>query len=149
MLLMLVTGAEAFGQNYIVVSKKDFMLYVMGGKGDTLCAMPCGIGTNKGNKVRRGDRRTPEGTFTISMIQRASTWTHDFHDGAGRRKGAYGPWFFRLRVPRFYGIGIHGTCFPNSIGTRCSEGCIRLRNDDIVKLRRYVRKGMRCRIERD
>ncbi len=37
--------------------------------------------------------------------------------------------------------GIHGTPFPESIGTRATEGCIRLRNEDITDLKGRVRVG--------
>ena len=32
------------------------------------------------------------------------------------------------------GYGIHGTWKPESIGTQCSNGCIRMRNDDVNEL---------------
>lgn len=67
----------------------------------------------------------------------------------GIRNGAYGPWFFRLNVPNFRGIGIHGTCKPETIETRDSEGCIRLLNDDLVALKSFIRIGMMCIIEAD
>ena len=37
-------------------------------------------------------------------------------------------------VPGHTGIGIHGTHAPESIGTRATEGCIRLNNDDLERL---------------
>ncbi|MGI6219275.1 MAG: L,D-transpeptidase [Bacteroidaceae bacterium] len=141
--------ASASAQNRIAVSKQKRELYVLNSKNDTLCIMQCGIGLNKGNKTRSGDKRTPEGTFTISKIQDSKLWTHDFKDGYGPRKGAYGPWFIRLHVPRFSGIGIHGTCFPNSIGTRCSDGCIRLRNEDVSRLLHYIKAGDKVTIAAD
>lgn len=140
---------SSLSQNRIVVSKQKRELYVLSKTNDTLVVMGCGIGLNAGNKVRTGDKRTPEGTFRISRIQDSRHWTHDFKDGHGQRKGAYGPWFIRLRVPGFSGIGIHGTCFPNSIGTRCSDGCIRLLNKDVVRLLRYIKVGDKVTIEAD
>lgn len=71
------------------------------------------------------------------------------HDGKGLRKGAYGPYFFRLKVPKFNSIGIHGTCKPETIGTRDSEGCIRLYNNDLCKLRKFVYVGMSVLITKD
>ena len=85
----------------------------------------------------------------VCQIQDSRAWVHDFHDGAGARAGAYGNWFIRLKVPGASGIGIHGTCFPESIGTRSTEGCIRLRNEDLNKLVKYVKVGMECVIEKD
>ena len=137
------------GQNRIVISKERFLLFVVNSKCDTLFSAPIGVGSNYGNKQKKSDRRTPEGIFKIVKIHDSSKWTHDFKDGYGIRKGAYGPFFFRLKTPRFSGIGIHGTCFPEQIGTRCSEGCIRMNNSDIVKLRKFVFVGMQCVIEKD
>ncbi|MDE5836596.1 MAG: L,D-transpeptidase [Paramuribaculum sp.] len=56
--------------------------------------VPVCVGTNFGDKTQAGDRKTPEGTFSISQIHDSSCWMHDFNDGAGLREGAYGPYFF-------------------------------------------------------
>ena len=141
-------GQSSSVQRKIVVSKQQLRLYVVEGK-DTICNFPCAAGSNLGNKTKVGDCKTPEGTFSICQIQDSRTWVHDFHDGAGARAGAYGNWFIRLKVPGASGIGIHGTCFPESIGTRSTEGCIRLRNEDLNKLIKYVKVGMECVIEKD
>lgn len=139
-------------QNRIIISKRKFELTVIDTSGNTLCVMPCAVGLKSGQKKKEGDCKTPEGLFTVASIEDSSCWTHDFNDGYGARIGAYGPWFIRLEVPSFEGIGIHGTCFPESIGSRSSEGCIRLKNDDLVKLIPLIRKGDKveihsCRIE--
>lgn len=135
----------------IIISKQEMHLYVIGtdNLADTLFMAPVGLGRNMGNKQKEGDNRTPEGLFPIQSIERSSHWIHDFHDGAGPRKGAYGDWFIRLSVPEFRGIGIHGTCFPELIGTRCSEGCIRLKNDDLLELVKYIKPGMTVTITED
>ena len=99
-------------------------------------------GKNLGNKQKIGDLKTPEGVFHISEIEDASTWGHDFKDGKGKIEGAYGPWFLRLEIPGHKGIGIHGTHKPESIGTRDTEGCIRLNNKDIADLKDKVNIGM-------
>lgn len=102
-------------------------------------------GKYKGNKLQEGDCKTPEGYFSICKIQDSSTWKHDFKDGTGLIEGAYGPYFFRLQgdgLEADAGIGIHGTHIPQSIGSRSTEGCIRLRNEDIIELYGYVYVGM-------
>ena len=137
------------GQNHVVVSKKDLRLYVVTNKLDTVFYAPISVGRNIGDKRIEGDCKTPEGTFRIQQIQESALWSHDFDDGAGPRKGAYGPYFFRLETPGFLGIGIHGTCFPKSIGSRSSEGCVRLHNNDILKLHRLVHEGDLCIILSD
>lgn len=136
-------------QKRIVVSKKALQLYVINEKNDTVFQCPVACGENYGNKTAIGDKKTPEGEFKIKMMYDATSWKHDFGDGKGVRPGAYGPLFFRLNVPGFNDIGIHGTIFPESIGTRSSEGCVRLRNEDIKALYPHCRNGMRVTIEPD
>ena len=139
----------AFCNNRIVVSKRALMLYVVNENNDTIFQRPIACGENLGNKTRSGDRKTPEGDFKIKMMYDATSWKHDFSDGQGLRLGAYGPLFFRLNVPGFNDIGIHGTIFPESIGTRSSEGCVRMRNDDIKALYKHCYIGMPVTIEKD
>ncbi len=147
-MLLLFLVQTVYSQNFIIISKQELKLYVVNNS-DTLFSSSIGVGKNYGDKTKDGDCKTPEGTFKIVQIQNASKWTHDFKDGYGIRKGAYGAYFFRLKTPGFSGIGIHGTCFPDQIGTRCSEGCIRLNNHDLEKLKEYVYIGMKCIIEKD
>lgn len=146
-LLFYIIGV--FAENRIVVSKKELRIYVLSQENDTLWGAPIACGKNYGNKQKQGDMRTPEGTYKIVSIENSSSWKHDFNDGEGIRKGAYGPFFIRLKVPKFSGIGIHGTCFPESMGTRCSEGCVRLKNEDLKILKKYVKIGMICTILKD
>ena len=148
-LLFIATRLTATAGNHIFVSKKDLMLSVVSESNDTLFRCPIACGENLGNKTRIGDRKTPEGSFKITKMYDATSWKHDFGDGQGVRLGAYGPLFFRLNVPDFNDIGIHGTIFPESIGTRSSEGCVRLRNEDIVRLYRYCYIGMPVIIGKD
>lgn len=147
--LLILSAAASRAADRIVIDKPALMIYVISEQTDTLFRAPVCVGKNLGDKQRKGDMRTPEGNFTITQIQDASTWTHDFNDGAGERKGAYGPYFFRLATPPHTGIGIHGTCFPERISTRDSEGCIRLLDDDLRRLRPYVFKGMKVTITPD
>ena len=147
--MFIATRLTATAGNHIFVSKKDLMLSVVSESNDTLFRCPIACGENLGNKTRIGDRKTPEGSFKITKMYNATSWKHDFGDGQGVRLGAYGPLFFRLNVPDFNDIGIHGTIFPESIGTRSSEGCVRLRNEDIVRLYRYCYIGMPVIIGKD
>ena len=77
---------------------------------------------------------------------------HDFGDGKGEIKGAYGPWFISLDTDAMSkgawgGIGIHGTHKPNVMRVRDSEGCIRLQNRNVEELKQYVRVGTKVVIE--
>ena len=133
------------GTAFIIVSKRDLTLsvYDRNAAGDTVIVaqFPCCMGKNKGDKVKRGDMRTPESPadkpFQITMIQDASTWKHDFKDGRGNIL-AYGHWFLRLDTPGHRGIGIHGsTNNENTVPGRASEGCIRLLDKDIITLKEH------------
>ena len=137
------TPSIAKKNTFIVISKKDLRLYVYGktASGDTvlMAKFPVCRSKNKGQKQRRGDMKTPSSPkgkpFSISMIQDASSWKHDFKDGRGSIK-AYGHWFLRLVTPGHSGIGIHGsTNNEESVPGRASEGCIRLRDADIITLK--------------
>ena len=140
--LSLICIAE---ERHIIIDKAAYKLSVIQNQ-DTIFQAPICIGKNFGQKTKKGDNKTPEGKFTISHIQDSRRWKHDFNDGKGEILGSYGPWFFRLKTPKWTDIGIHGTCFPQSIGTRDSEGCIRLLNDDLIKLKKLVFVGMNVEI---
>jgi hypothetical protein len=121
--------------SFIVINKADFTLSHYNFKGELLQKSKIAYGKNPGNKTMIGDLKTPEGIFRIAGFEDASTWSHDFkNDSLGEIIGAYGPYFIRLDVPGQKGIGIHGTHDVNSIGTRASEGCIRMNNNDIIRL---------------
>lgn len=128
-------------ENRIVISKKDYKLYVIDNDKVVFSTRVC-LGMNTGNKTRRGDHKTPEGNFAIASIENSSYWK----DFDGKYRASYGPWFLRLNVPKFRAIGIHGTNEPESIGTRASMGCVRLKNDDIAKLKEIVKVGTKVTI---
>lgn len=127
---------------FILVEKEKMQLSLIDYSGNQLRKYDMACGKNYGNKQKVGDMKTPEGVFHISNIEKADDWCHDFGDGKGEIQGAYGPWFIRLDTPGFKGIGIHGTHDPASIGTRATEGCIRLKNKDIAELKTLVHIGM-------
>lgn len=143
---------------YIDISKpiRTLFVYERRSTGTVLiAAYPVCLGANSGNKLRKGDMRTPESVngqpFLISQISKASNWNHDFRDGRGPMP-AYGDWFLRLKgdYPGS-GIGIHGsTSNRYSVPGRGSEGCIRLRDEDIIHLKEnYAFIGMKVYIEKD
>ena len=120
---------------FVIINKADMSLTLYNYKGELLQKSAVATGKNFGSKQSIGDLKTPEGIFTIASIEDASKWTHDFKDDSlGPIKDAYGPYFIRLNVPGQKGIGIHGTHDNNSIGSRASEGCIRMNNTDLSNL---------------
>lgn len=133
--------------SFVLISKEDMMLRQYDYKGNVLCEYPVAVGKNYGTKRSVGDMKTPEGVFTIEDIQDASAWDHDFGDGNGPIQGAYGDFFIRLRTPGHKGIGIHGTHAPESIGTRATEGYVRLRNENLNEFVKGVHPAMVVVIE--
>ena len=141
---------------FIVISKENLSLkvYEPCDKDTVLIAVfPVCLSKNKGQKEEKGDMKTPESTmenpFKVIQIQESSTWHHDFGDGRGSIL-AYGDWFIRLETG-FQGIGIHGsTNNEETVPGRASEGCIRLRNDDLTFLKeKYVFEGMKVVIKKE
>jgi len=126
----------------IIVDKANFSLILADKYGAIEKEYGIACAMNYGNKQEVGDNKTPEGVFPINQILFSHNLYHDFGDGNGPIAHAYGPWFLRLDVPDFTSIGIHGTHLPESIGTRSTEGCIRLTNEDIKELKRRVYVGM-------
>lgn len=149
LIFVIFIASTIVAENRIVVSKKEMTLTVYNDSDSILLKTKISCGRNFGNKTRRGDNKTPEGTFKINMIQPSSQWTWDFKDGKGKIKGAYGPYFIRLKTPITTMIGIHGTCYPELIGTRTSSGCVRIHNDVMLKLVKLVKVGTKVTIEKD
>ena len=140
--MLLMLAAPQQGEAHIVIDKQNFTLTYYDADGTPVKVYRIACGRNLGNKTRRGDHKTPEGTFKINQLLNAKGIPHDFNDGKGPVKDAYGPWFLRLDVPGYRDIGIHGTHLPESIGSRVTEGCIRLTNEDITDLKSRVWLGM-------
>lgn len=82
---------------------------------------------------------TPAGSFYIDFVTTM------------RATGAYGPFLMSIAgfsdVLNQFGkggigqIAIHGTNRPSSIGTAASHGCVRLRNDDLRALVKFLPEG--------
>lgn len=83
----------------------------------------------KSYPVAIGKASTPTPAGTYKIINKAS------HPG-----GAFGARWLGLNIPRG-GFGIHGTNTPGSIGKSVSHGCIRMNNDAVIELSRYVPVG--------
>lgn len=135
-----ITSVE--NANFIVINKNSFTLCVYNYKGKNIFETEIATGKNTGNKEKVGDMKTPEGVFKIVNIEDSHDWTHDFKDDTlGVLTNVYGPYFIRLETPGFKGIGIHGTHDNKSLGTNASEGCVRMQNEELLKLVELVDIG--------
>lgn len=127
--------------NFIIVDKGTMTLYLYDRFGQPIKSYPMACSRNFGAKRRKGDNRTPEGYFTAGTTHDSRSWLYTNDQGyTSPVKGVYGPRFIRVN-PASNQVGIHGTNSPNSPGKRVSHGCIRLRNDNILDLVKYVSAG--------
>ena len=118
------------GKWKVVVHKKEFRLYLY--DGDRLFkAYTVGVG-------RQG--RTPTGTFKIVGKTVHPEWCYNGKTiPYGDKENVLGTRWMALKPIKdtdktLRGYGIHGTWQPESVGTECSNGCIRMKNNDVEEL---------------
>jgi len=118
------------GKWSVKVIKSEFRLYLYDGK-ELFKIYNVGIG-------RQG--RTPTGTFKITTKQKEPVW---YNNGRsipyGDKENVLGTRWMALTPTgdtdkNLSGYGIHGTWLPETIGTESSNGCIRMRNEEVNEL---------------
>lgn len=128
---------------FIVVDKSRMKLIKFSKYGEEEHVFGMACAKNYGTKHTKGDSRTPEGFFSVKQIQNSTDWKYvDDAGNVSTKTGEFGPRFIRLQIPGITSIGIHGTAAPWSIGGRRSHGCIRLTNENIMKVVEMVEPGM-------
>lgn len=131
---------EKEGSRFIIVDKGKMKLFLYDPYGNIEKSYGIACAKNFGTKHKKGDSRTTEGIVEVKGVFDSTNWLFTDDNGyTSPVKGQYGPRFIRLTIPY---IGIHGTGSPRSIGKRCSHGCIRVTNDNILELVKYVEEGM-------
>lgn len=124
---------------FIVVDKPSMYVVLYDRCGVEIDRFRMNCSRNYGTKHKRRDNRTPEGFFSAEGIYDSEKWLYTDDDGVTSPvKGQFGPRFIRLKTPVTSQVGIHGTCTPWSLGRRGSHGCIRIHNDNIMRLVEYV-----------
>lgn len=128
---------------FVVVDKSRMKVIKFNRYGDAEATFGMACAKNYGTKHHHADWRTPEGFFSVKKIHNSENWHYVDDNGVESPKtGEFGPRFIRLAIPSTNQIGIHGTSAPWSIGGRRSHGCIRLSNENIMKLVKMVEIGM-------
>ena len=133
----------------IVVNVAEMRLYYYPPEGNTVEVLPIGIG--------QAGRETPRNwVTTVQRKQEAPSWTptpntRREYAKRGESLPAFVPagpdnpmGLYAIYIGRLYAI--HGTNANFGIGLRVSQGCIRLRNDDIKYLFDNVPVGTRVQI---
>ena len=128
------------GNVTVLVDKSDYTLTLLL-DGRFIKQYP--VGTGKSDK-------TPEGKFVIDNKLVNPVWYSP--DGIyqfGDPKNVLGTrWIGFEDKKGLYGYGIHGTTDPDSIGKEMSNGCIRLRNEDVEDFFDYVKPKMTVVIQK-
>ena len=150
--------AKSKSAYYIVIDKSDYELNVYDAEG-WLVAYPVVFGNNdQGDKLVQGDRKTPEGTFTIVSKRIHEKWCRylgldyptpaDINKFNQRKQQGILPANARLGS----GIGIHGTCphEENAVDEyqNWTEGCISLKNEHVKQLFNMVAIGTKVIIQK-
>lgn len=125
---------------YVLLKLRERKVYVYQGE-KLLASYPVAIG--------RPEFPTPTGEFEVyEMIVNPawqSPWTGEVETpGPDGSLGVRWIGFTKLSNGV---IGFHGTPNVASIGTAASHGCVRMRNEDIVKLYEHVKVGTLVRVE--
>lgn len=123
----------------LVVRKSECVLEFHSDDGVERYPVAIGSHPGGGDKEEVGDCRTPEGEFEIASVEDSTDW-----DREGEK--VYGPFFLRIVCPPWEGIGIHGTNEPDTVGTRATRGCIRMRNEDLLSIVSRVGVGTKVLI---
>ncbi len=99
--------------------------------------------------------RTPTGTFTVTSKQKEPAWTPPGKIiPYGDPENVLGTRWLGLTPtgetdPNLRGYGIHGTWEPETVGTAASEGCVRMKNEEVNELFDLVPRGTPVRIRNE
>ena len=123
------------GPASVVAYKREFRMVLLL-NGVYVKEYPMGIG--------RDDTPTPDGTFVVENMLEKPTWYKP--NGGVVRYGApenlLGErWIGFRNESGQAGLGIHGTNDEATVRAKCSNGCLRMRNADVVELYDFVQPG--------
>lgn len=143
---------------YVVIDKSDYEMKVYDAEG-WLISYPVVFGNNdQGDKLIQGDRKTPEGSFTIISKKVHNKWCRymglDFPTAADvekfnmrKRQGIVPP-----NAQQGGSIGIHGTWPHEEYAVdqyqNWTEGCISLKNEHLKQFYNTVPVGTRITIQK-
>jgi len=123
------------GELSLLVDKSDYTLTILL-NGHFIKQYPVGIGKSD---------KTPVGEFVVDNKLINPTWYSP--EGVykyGHPKNVLGTrWIGFEDKDELYGYGIHGTVDPDSIGKDMSNGCIRLKNENVEELFDFVKAKTR------
>ena len=127
--------ADPFKVILVDKSLQRLFLYQYDGAGGSklIRSFACSTGRVEGDKVKEGDRRTPEGIYFFTKVY------------IDRKLTIFGTRAYHINYPDPYdradgregnGIYLHGTNRP--LGSRDTNGCVVMDNSDLESLSRHV-----------
>jgi hypothetical protein len=139
------------GGRHVVISLDENRLYLM--EGDRVVWWAT-VGTGKGHRLEAEDRAwdfsTPAGRFEVQRKERDPVWILPewvfvqrgepipaLESPLRREEGRLGAAALYLSNE----IAIHGTDQPELLGEPVSHGCVRMTNDDVLRLYRELEVG--------
>lgn len=121
----------------VVVNKRKTTVNVMTVFGDTLDTYRVCASRNMGQKKTADDCRTPEGNFGIIGIYESSTWRYK-----GTGSFCYGPYFVSVLTPAST-VSVCTAPMLRFNPGRHSHGCMRLLNENAIRLKGWLNKDSR------
>lgn len=143
----------------ILVDKSLYELNLFDSTGELLITYPVVFGSiDLGDKLKEGDRRTPEGVYHIIQKRKHEKWDHfmllDYPNNENIQK--FNERKAKGLIPKNAkiggGIGIHGTWpdqdFAVDLYQNWTQGCISTKNEYIQDLYKVLPVGTRVEIKR-
>jgi hypothetical protein len=104
----------------------------------------------KGYAVTIGaaEKETPVTRFLVGSKNPKPAWWPPADTGVkgpvpyGDPKNPLGEWWVSLEHDLYHGFGIHGTNAPETIGSKASNGCVRMLNPEVGQVAALAYKGM-------
>ncbi len=94
-------------------------------------------------------QKTPAGKYAVGARNPKPAWwppaelqIKEVPIKYGDPRNPLGEWWIALEHDLHHGIGIHGTNDPASIGTKSSNGCVRMLNEEVCEIAAIAYKGM-------
>ena len=142
---------QRLSHHVIVVEKYGHQLFIYKNQDSRpvlLRSYSVATGKYSGDKISRGDKKTPEGVFFITDFRSS----HELIAGYGKKEGAiYGAGAFVLDYPNpidliqgktGHGIWLHSTDQEQRISTGTdSKGCVVALNRDLLDISRFIELG--------
>ncbi|MFB5661542.1 L,D-transpeptidase [Alteribacillus sp. HJP-4] len=126
------------GDPYIIINKQtNHLVYIEDGE----IGNPYPVGTGKKQDM------TPEGEFTV-VVKAVRPYYRKLNIAGGDPKNPLGSRWIGFDADETNGriYGIHGTNRPESIGHYVSQGCVRMRNEEVDELFERVKEGTKVLI---